>query len=165
MHRRRPKVDHLLRWPWPDWFTHHHQKNEKGGHDLKEKMAYITNLTSILTNSTYIERYEELSFEVYQLSCFDLTSKQLNRLAYIGRTSDNQRIKRIEQDWERVEEMKYSGKYLQWCAELDLACFNPCLITLRELAEVVWKWNKALDPRVLESPNSEIQTQISIEIY
>jgi hypothetical protein len=51
-------------------------------------------------------------------------------------------------------------KYLQCCAELDLACFNPCLITLRELAEVVWKWNKALDPRVFESPNSEIQTQL-----
>ena len=57
--------------------------------------------------------------------------------------------------------MKLSGKYLQFCAELDLACFNPCLITLRELAEVVWKWNKALDPGIFESPTVEIQTQIS----
>ena len=30
---------------------------------------------------------------------------------------------------------------------------------------MVWQWNKALDPGVFESPNSEIQTQISNEIF
>ena len=79
----------------------------------------------------------ELKFEVHELSCFDLASKQLNLLAYIGRTSDNQRINRIEQDLERIEEIKISGKYLQCCAELGLFCFNSCLILLRKLAEVV----------------------------
>jgi len=91
-----------------------HHQNEKQGHDLKEKMALSSNLTSIHSNSKYIERYMELKFEVHELSCFDLTSKQLNLLAYIGRTSDNQRINRIEQEFERIEEIKISGKYLQW---------------------------------------------------
>jgi hypothetical protein len=59
-------------------------------------MALITNLTSIQPNSKYIERYMELNFEVYELSCFDLTLKQLNLLAYIGRTPDNQGSKRID---------------------------------------------------------------------
>ena len=98
----------------------------------------------------------DLNFEDHELSCFDLTSKQLKLLAYIRRISYNQRINRIEQGFERIEEFKISGKYLQCYVELDLSCFNPCLITLRELAEVVWKWNKALDPGVFESPNSEI---------
>ena len=71
------------------------------------------NLTSILTNSKYIERYEELNFEVCQLSCFDLTSKQLNLLAYIDRTSDNQRSNRIDENLVGIEEKKISGKYLQ----------------------------------------------------
>jgi hypothetical protein len=54
----------------------------------------------------------ELKFEVHELSCFDLASKQLDLLAYIGRTSDNQRINRIEQELERIEEIKISEKYL-----------------------------------------------------
>ena len=61
----------------------------------------------------------------------------------------------------RIEEKKISGKYLQYYAEMDLACFKLDLITLEELTEVVWQWNKALDPGVFESPNSEIQTQFS----
>ena len=65
----------------------------------------------------------------------------------------------------RIKEKKISENYLQCCAELDLACFKLCLITLEELAEVVWQWNKALDPGVFESPNSEIQTQISNENF
>jgi hypothetical protein len=77
-------------------------------------MALSSNLASIHSNSKYIERYMELKFEVHELSCFDLASKQLNLLAYIGRTSDNQRINRIEQEFERIEEFKISGKYLQW---------------------------------------------------
>jgi hypothetical protein len=85
----------LLRRPWPDWFSHHHHKNEKEGHDFKVKMALITNLASIHPNSKYIERHMELKFEVHDLSCSDLTSKQLNLLAYISRTSDNQGTKRI----------------------------------------------------------------------
>ena len=88
----------LLRRPWSDWSNHHHNKNEKEGHDFKVKMPLITNLTSIHPNSKYIERYMELKFEVHELSCFDLTSKQLNLLAYIGRTSDNQRSKRIDEN-------------------------------------------------------------------
>ena len=62
---------HLLRRPWLDWFTHHHHKNKKEGHDFKVKMARITNLTSIHPNSKYIEGYMELKFEVHELSCFD----------------------------------------------------------------------------------------------
>ena len=71
------------------------------------------NLTLILANSTYIERYEELNFEVCQLSYFNLTSKQLNLLAYIGRTSDTTRINGIEQESRRIEEFKFSANYLQ----------------------------------------------------
>jgi hypothetical protein len=41
-----------------------------------------------------------------------LVSKQLNLLSYIDRTSDNQRINRIEQELERIEEIKFFGKYL-----------------------------------------------------
>ena len=36
-----------------------------------------------------------------------MTSKQLNLLAYIGRTSYNQEIKRIEQDLERIKRLKF----------------------------------------------------------
>jgi hypothetical protein len=61
----------------------------------------------------------------------------------------------------RIEEMKFSENYLQCCAELDVACFKYDLITLEELVGEVWQWYKALDPGVLESPNSEIQTQFS----
>ena len=75
-------------------------------------MALSSNLTSIHSNSKYMERYMELKFEVHELSCFDLASNQLNLLACIGRTSDNQRINRIEQEFERIEEIKISGKYL-----------------------------------------------------
>ena len=64
----------------------------------------------------------------------------------------------------RIEEKKFSEIYLQCCAEMDLACFKLDLITLEKLAEEVWQWYKALDPGVFESPNSEIQTQISNEI-
>ena len=73
-------------------------------------MALSTNLASIYPNSKYIERYKELKFEVHDLSCFDLTSKQLNLVAYIGRTSDNQGSKRIMENWVRIEEMKISRK-------------------------------------------------------
>ena len=71
-------------------------------------------MTSIFSNSKYIKRYRDLNFEDHELSCFDLTSKQLNLLAYIGRTSDNQRINRMEQEFERIEEFIISEKYLQW---------------------------------------------------
>ena len=57
--------------------------------------------------------------------------------------------------------MKFSENYLQCYAVLDVACFKHDLITLEKLAEVVWQWYKALDPGGFESPNSEIQTQIS----
>ena len=76
-------------------------------------MLRSSNLTSILSNSKYIERYRELKFEDHDVSCFNLTSKQLNLVDYIGRTSDNQRINIIEQKFERIEEIKISGKYLQ----------------------------------------------------
>ena len=82
-------------------------------------MTLSSNLTSIHSNSKYIERYMELKFEVHELSCFDLTSKQLKLLAYIGRTSDNQRINRIEQEFERIEEFKISENYLQCRSEFD----------------------------------------------
>ena len=75
-----------------------HHQNFKQGHGFKVKMALSTNLTLIYPNSKYIERYMELKFEVHELSCFDLTSKQLNLLAYIGRTSDNQGSKRIDEN-------------------------------------------------------------------
>jgi hypothetical protein len=70
-------------------------KNEKQGHYFEEKMLRITNLASIFSNSKYIERYRDLNFEDHELSCFDLTSKQLNLLAYIGTTSANQKSQRI----------------------------------------------------------------------
>ena len=81
-------------------------------------MALSTNLASIHPNSQYIERYKELKFEVHDLSCFDLTSKQLKHLAYIGRTSAKTIITRIEQETRRIEEIKFSAKYLQWRSEL-----------------------------------------------
>ena len=96
----------------------HHQK-EKQGHDLEEKMTLSSNLISIHSNSKYIKRHVELKSEVHDLSCFDLTSKQLNLLAYIGRTSDNQRINGIEQEFKRIEEFKISKKYLQWRSQLN----------------------------------------------
>ena len=95
--------------------NHHH--NEKQGHVLEEKMALSSNLTSIHSNSKYIGRYMELKFEVHELCFFDLTLKQLNLLAYIGRTSDNQRINRIEQEFKRIEEFKFFANYLQWRSE------------------------------------------------
>ena len=78
----------------------------------------------------------KLKFEVYELSCLGLASKQLNLLAYIGRTTDNQGIKRIEQDQERIKEIKISGKYLQWRSEFNYSWFGLCLILLSMLAEV-----------------------------
>jgi hypothetical protein len=85
----------LLWWTSPDWSTFNHHQNEKARHGFKEKMLRSSNLTSILSNSKYIGRYRELNFEDHDLSCFDLTSKQLNLVAYIGRTSDNQKSTRI----------------------------------------------------------------------
>jgi hypothetical protein len=58
-------------------------------------MLRSLNLASILSNSKYMRRYMELNFEDHELSCFDLTSKQLNLVTYIGRTSDNQKSTRI----------------------------------------------------------------------
>ena len=81
-------------------------------------MALSTNLTFIHSNSKYVERFMELKIEVHELSCFDLASKQLNLLAYIGRTSDNSRINGIEQESRRIEEFKISANYLQWRSEL-----------------------------------------------
>ena len=81
-------------------------------------MTLITNLTSIQTNSKYIERYMELNFEVDELSCFDLTSKQLNLLAYIGRTSDNQGSKRIDENQEESKSLKFMQITLKWRSEL-----------------------------------------------
>ena len=52
-------------------------------------------MTSILPNFKYIERYMDLNFEDHDLSCFNFTSKQLDLVAYIGRTSDNQKLSRI----------------------------------------------------------------------
>ena len=95
-----------------------HHQNSKQGHDFKEKTSLSTNITSISSNSNYIERYVELKNEVHDLSCFDLASKQLKHLAYIGRTSANTIIKRIEQETRRIEEIKFSANYLQWRSEL-----------------------------------------------
>ena len=81
-------------------------------------MALNSNLTSIHSHSKYIERYVELKNEVHDLSYFDLTSKQLKLLAYIGRTSDNTRINGFEQESRRIEEFKISANYLQWRSEL-----------------------------------------------
>ena len=61
----------------------------------------------------------------------------------------------------RIEEIKFSENYLQCCAELDVACFKHDLITLEKLAGSDWRGCKIVDPRVLESPTVEIQTQIS----
>ena len=52
-------------------------------------------MPSEFSNSHYIERYMELKIEEYELSCFDLTSNQLNLIAYIGRSSDNQRTSKM----------------------------------------------------------------------
>ncbi|KAI5415943.1 hypothetical protein KIW84_041107 [Lathyrus oleraceus] len=74
----------LLRWTSPDWSTTNHHQNEKVRHGFKEKMLKSLNLASILSNSKYMKRYRELNFEDHELSCFVLTSKQLNLVAYIG---------------------------------------------------------------------------------
>jgi hypothetical protein len=98
-----------------------HHQNNKQGHDLKEKTSLNTNMTSNSSNSSnskYIKRYVELKNEVHDPSCFDLASKQLKHLAYIGRTSDNTRIDGIEQESMRIEEIKFSANYLQWRSEL-----------------------------------------------
>ena len=71
-------------------------------------MLRSSNLTSIYPNSKYIEIYKELKFEVHDLSFFHLTSKQLNLVAYIGRTLDNQGSKIIMENLVRIEEMKIS---------------------------------------------------------
>jgi hypothetical protein len=89
-----------------------HHQNFKQGHDFKEKTSLSTNITSISSNSNYIERYVELKNEVHDLSCFDLTSNQLKHLAYIGRTSANTIINGIEQETRRIEEIKFSANYL-----------------------------------------------------
>jgi hypothetical protein len=39
----------------------------------------------------------------------------------------------------RIEEKKIFENYLQCSVELNLACFKLDLITLEELAEVVWQ--------------------------
>jgi hypothetical protein len=64
---------------------------------LKKKTSLSMNMTSNSSNSKYIKRYVELKNEVHDLSCFDLALKQLNLLAYIGGTKENQRINGIEQ--------------------------------------------------------------------
>ena len=76
-------------------------------------MLRSSNLASISPNSKYIERYRDLNFEDHELSCFDLTSKQLNLLAYIDRTSDNQKSTRMVKNCGRIEEMKILKNYLR----------------------------------------------------
>ena len=117
-------------------------KQKKRGHDLKEKMAQSTNLTSILTHSKYIESYEELNFKVCQLSCFDLSSKNsifLPTLVGLQTTKDPRELRENRRE-------KNSGKYLQCCAELVLPYFSSYLILLMELTEVYYEWYKDLDP-------------------
>jgi hypothetical protein len=94
-HRRSQSFGLLFRWTSPDRSTFNHHYNEKVRHGFKEKMPRSSNLASILSNFKYMRRYRELDFEDHELSCFDLTSKQLNLVAYIGRTSDNQKSTRI----------------------------------------------------------------------
>ena len=117
-------------------------------------MTLSSNMASIHSNSKYIERYMELKFDVHELSCFDLASKQLNLLAYIGRTSDNQRINIIEQEFERIEEFKISGKYLQWRSGFNWSCSCSCLISLQMLTEEGLKVEKVVDPWSFEFQNS-----------
>ena len=57
--------------------------------------------------------------------------------------------------------MKFSENYLQCHEVLDVACSKHDLITLEKLEGSDQRGYKALDPRVLESPTVEIQTQIS----
>ena len=122
-----------------------HHQNNKQGHDLKEKTSLSTNMTSNSSNSKYIKRYIELKNEVHDLSCFDLASKQLNLLAYIGRTSDNSRINGIEQQFKRIEEFKISANYLQWRSEHDGSWSELCLGLLQLLAGKEWKGLEAMD--------------------
>ena len=105
----------------------------------------------------------ELKFEVHELSCFDLASKQLNLLAYIGRTSDNQRINRIEQEFERIEEIKISGKYLQWRSGFNWSWSCLCLILLHLLAEEGLSAYKAVNSWRFEFQNSGNSTSNSNE--
>jgi hypothetical protein len=96
-------------------------KNEKQGYYFKEKMLRSSNLASIFSNSKYIKRYMDLNFEDHELSCFDLTSKQLHLVAYIGRTSANQKSQRIVKNRERIEEMKFQKFNLRVASiQLDL---------------------------------------------
>ena len=57
--------------------------------------------------------------------------------------------------------MKFSENYLQYCAELEVACFKHDLITLEKLIGSDWRGCKTLDPGVLESLTVQIQTQNS----
>ena len=102
-HHRSQSFGLLLRWTSPDWSTFNHHQNEKARHGFKEKMLRSSNLAESLSNCKYIGRNKELNFEDHDLSCFNLTSKQLNLLAYIGRTSDNQKSTRIMKNWVRIE--------------------------------------------------------------
>ena len=75
-------------------------------------MLRSSNLASIFPNSKYIERYTELKLEMHDLSCFDLTSKELDLVAYIGRTSA---ITKFSLDLEyggRIKEMKFCEIHL-----------------------------------------------------
>ena len=96
----------------------------------------------------------ELKFEVHELSCFDLVSKQLNLLAYIGRTSKNSRINGIEQQFKRIEEFKISANYLQWRSELARSWSESCLASLQLLAGEEWKGLEAMDSRRIEFQSS-----------
>ena len=117
-------------------------------------MALSTNLTSSYPKSKYIERYMELNFEVCELSCFDLTSKQLKLLAYIGRTSNNQRINGIEQEFGRIEEFKISRKYLQCRSGFNGSWSCLCLVSLHLLAGEGLNGLEAMDSWRIEFQNS-----------
>ena len=78
-------------------------------------------MASIFSNSKYIERYRDLDFEDNELSCFELTSKQLNLVAYIGRTSANKKSIKIVEKWGIVEEDKFLKFHLRVASiQLDL---------------------------------------------
>jgi hypothetical protein len=96
-------------------------------------MLRNTNLASILSKSKYIKRYMDLNFEDHELSCFDLTLKQLNPLAYIDRTSDNQKSTRMVKSWGRIEKMKILKIHLQWSFRLARSGFQLCLALLQML--------------------------------
>lgn len=96
------------------------------------------NMTFVCSISHSIIRKVNIKLEVFHLSCLESSSKQLNHVAYIGRTSANTKFSLdLEYSW-RIKEMKFCEIHLLWAApELCSWCNSLCFRFLL-LAESQW---------------------------